>query len=259
MRYFICTHCNAIISYETFCPSCHTSLNRATIKQVNLCPHDGTPVPVRSQLCTTCGSRLGRWYIPFWAWWCIVFIFGLLVTSLLIFLHHSLVTKYQQVSCVLENTAVTTSSTKNGTSYFLDFTYTVVGKQGQQVANGEDNMGLEGSFSSQDDAQQALDRYQIGSTHPCWYSPLAYPHVLHLKPDEGNTSLGWATAWLFGTIVVLILARWCIVRWIVAPWRISKYGVKASGTVVDHEAFKGRVTTTIEFQTQTEPPLTCRT
>jgi hypothetical protein len=188
-----------------------------------------------------------------------VLLAGLLVTSLLIFLHHSLAITYQQSSCVIENTAVTASNTKDGTSYSIDFTYAVMDQQGQQVANREDNMGVERSYSSQDDAQQALDQYQIGSPHPCWYSPLAYPRVLLLKPDAESADFGWAAVWFFGTMVMLLLARWCILRWMVAPWRIFKYGVKASGTVVDHSVFKGWVTTIIEFQTHTEPPLKCRT
>jgi len=185
---------------------------------------------------------------------------GLLVTSLLIFLHSSLATTYHQFSCVIEKTAVTTN-TKDKT-FSLDFTYTVMDQQGQQVANGEDNMGIERSYSSQDEAQLALDQrdqYQIGSPHSCWYSPLAYPRVLFLKPDAASTDFELALIWFVGTVAVLLLVRWCILRWIVAPWRISKHGVKASGTVVDHSVLKGWVTTIIEFQTHTEPPLKCRT
>lgn len=103
--------------------------------------------------------------------------FGLLVTILLLML--SLLTAltvfhepftyqtYQQGSCAILSGDIETQSTKSGTTYTPVFEYILQTRDGQQV----DTFNHYTAYHTQEEAQQAIDRYGVGQTYPCWYNP----------------------------------------------------------------------------------------
>ena len=186
---------------------------------------------------------------------------SIIVTILLNNLHQYAYTTYQQDTCMITNEQIDSYTSKNTTTYYPDLTYTVIGN-GQQFASGNDGMGL-ASSDFQDGVQQELNQYQVGSSYPCWYSSIALPDAMLVQPDVAGSGSWEACVWLFGTFGVLFLLEVGIIFFFVFSWGLYKHTVQVIGTVVKHEQHQTKngsyTVSLIEFQTQTEPPLRCRT
>lgn len=264
MRYVVCSRCNAVLPRGKFsCPSCDTLLGPGKRMPVKLCKHDGTPIPVSRHFCTTCGARISDWYVPWWSWLSVVALLSISITILLINVHHALYKTYKRDLCLITHVGLSSWSDKHGTYYQPDLGYQVMQSNGGQVlASGDGSLGL-ASFSSQDDAQQEADQYQVNSTYSCWHSPIASPNTLLMQPDEANSGSVGVLAWLFGSAALLFLIGLFVILFLVYPWGLYTRTVEAAGIVVEHQQHQSKngtyMVSIIEYQTQTEPPLKCRT
>lgn len=263
MRYKICMRCYAVVGRgKKSCPSCNTLLSPEMVASVKLCKRDGTPVPIDGHFCSTCGGQVSSWYMPWWGWLTIFALISILVTIPLYDLHQHIYTSYQPETCRITHESMSSTSSKNTTTYHPELTFIVLGNGGNQLASGNGEMGLADS-TNQDDIQQELSQYQIGSTYPCWYSPIASPTAALVQPDEVASGVGETIVWLLGTFVLLWLLEAIVIHCFVFPQGLYKRTVQVMGTVVRHEQRKTKSSSytmsIIEYQTKTEPPLRCRT
>lgn len=230
-------------------------------RDVKLCLHDGTPIALDGRFCTTCGIVVQDHSLPPWIWWVALLFASVLITLLLSQLHQYVYTTYQPMSCLVDDTSVSYHSSKNGSYYEPDIAYEVIGTNGQQIATGDDAMGL-GDYDDSSSAQAVADQYQIGSTYACWYSPIASPSALLVAPGELQNTGFLVVVWFLGGGMLGLLVFWLGRHALVYPWQLRKRGITVDGTVIDHEIQRSRNGTTtysiVKFQTQTDPPLFCR-
>lgn len=261
MQYSICSLCHAVLVRESAnCPSCNTLLTPEKIERVRLCEQDGTPVPVGGHFCSTCGSQMRDRYIPRGTWWWVVVLLSIAITILLGQLHQYIYTTFQQETCKITYEGVETYRSKSSTTYQPGFSYDVMDNRGSLVATGDSSMGL-GSFSSFDDAQQAMDQYQLDATYSCWYSPIASPSAMLVQPNMWGSMFFPLLLWLLGGGALLIALGWCVVHMFVYPRGLYKRTITTYGLVIKHEVQRTKkkvsITSIVEFQTQTEPSLRC--
>jgi hypothetical protein len=259
MRYTICSECRSLFAYrKSTCPECHVRHSRETVQRVKLCPHDGTPMPVNRSFCPACGWDMRRLSIPGWAWLVLLIAVSLMNTLFLANLREYISTTFHPASCIIHSASINANSNKDIITYSIVWNYAVIGKNGQQVYSGQDDMRLKGDYGSQAEAKQVVLHYQAEGMSPCWYSSTALFTKARLVPPDESVAISLMPIWLFAPLVLFSLIGACII-WIIWSWRLFKYGRNVVGTVIEREMQQSRygVTThcAVAFKTQTNPAL----
>ena len=116
-----------------------------------------------------------------WSFGCLFTLLILLLVSLLtglIELHtYYTYQTYQQGSCIINSGTTTYHSTKSGSYYTADFQYTVQTNNGQQADSSGYSAPYQQDFSTQDEAQQVVDSYNVGQVYSCMYNPTNPTHA----------------------------------------------------------------------------------
>jgi Protein of unknown function (DUF3592) len=140
---------------------------------------------------------------------------------------------YEQGSCSILSGDVKQESTKNGSYYYYIpvFEYTLQTKDGQQV----DTFKQYASYTSQEEAQQVVNHYNVGQTYQCWYNPahptrseLVLPKLMvdDYKATYIGTSIGFFLVYTF---------LWSLFYYGVYRQRcLMRRGVLTEGRVVEH-------------------------
>lgn len=261
MRYTICSQCRTLFSYRrSTCPACGMRHNRKTLQRVKLCFYDGTPMPVACGFCPVCGLDMRRLYIPAWVWPLLLIIVSFMNIWFLGNLRQHIYQTFHPATCIIHSATINTNAGKDATTYFIVWNYTVIGKNGQQLDNGQGRMGLEDNYDSQDDAQQIIDQYHSGGPQSCWYSPIALFNRALLTPPDELVVAPFEVLWLLVPLIAFSLISICVIM-MLRSWRLFKYGKSVMGTVVEREVevtkYGKSIHCIIVFKTQTKPALTC--
>ena len=137
-------------------------------------------------------------------------------------------------------------------SYSPYFTYTVSLPNGSSIEESGYSVPGESSYSSEEEVNAILKRYQVHHSYDCWYSPVALrPSGLVLESDANNNAFFAALL----TVLFLPIATFLFCTHVYKTRRLQLYGRRAQGKILDRKIRLWGNQTHVEFHTEMYPEI----
>lgn len=142
---------------------------------------------------------------------------------------------YQQGSCTVTNGTTEYHSSKSGSYYTADLQYTVQANNGQQADTSGYSAPYQEQFSTQEEAQQVVNSYNVGQIYACMYNPADPSHAALVF--QGYTFNNFVTdalitgfSFFFGFGFLWLLFYYGFYQ----QMRLIRHGVLSEGRVIEH-------------------------